>query len=53
MIKSQFYNETTYQVTMASVRALLVRGLISADEYAVIDTIMRKKYTPLLGGLYL
>lgn len=52
MTKDQFDNETAYQLTMSAVRNLLVRGLVSEDEYAVIDTIMRKKYAPLLGDLY-
>lgn len=52
MTKEQFERERLYQLTMATFKTLLVRGTITAEDYAIIDTKMRAKYSPLLGGLY-
>lgn len=52
MTKAQFERERLYQLTMATFKTLLVRGTITADEYVIIDTKMRAKYSPLLGSLY-
>lgn len=52
MTKKQFERERLYQLTMATFKTLLVRGTITADEYTIIDTKMRAKYSPLLGSLY-
>ena len=52
MTKEQFERERLYELTMATFKTLLVRGTITADEYAIIDTKMRAKYSPLLGSLY-
>lgn len=52
MTDKQFECERHYELTMACFRTLMVRGLITADEYAIIDTNMRAKYSPLLGSLY-
>ena len=47
----QFEREMLYQATLAVARMLLGRGLITSDEFAVIDAKIRKKYRPLLGAL--
>ena len=52
MTKKQFEKERLYELTMACFRTLMIRGLITADEYNIIDTKMRAKYSQLLGGLY-
>ena len=52
MTKAQFERERLYQLTMATFKTLLVRGTITAEDYAIIDTKMRAKYSPLLGSLY-
>ena len=52
MTNKQFKREIVYQVTMSSVRIMLGKGIITEEEYTVIDTIMLEKYTPLLGGIY-
>jgi len=33
-----------YRLTMSMAREMVNRGLISEEEYAIIDTIMTKKY---------
>ena len=44
MDKSLFEQITLYRTTMAMVKKMLDAGLISAEEYAEIDTIIAKKY---------
>lgn len=45
-------NEITYLITMKLFRKMLESGLISKEEYAVIDTKMREKYRPKIGTLF-
>ena len=45
-------NEMTYLVTMKLFQNMLNKRLITADEYAVIDTKMRAKYSPKIGTLF-
>ena len=45
-------NETTYLVTMKLFQKMLKNGLLTAEEYAVIDTKMRAKYRPKIGTLF-
>lgn len=45
-------NELTYLVTMKLFQKMLESGLITAEEYAVIDTKMRAKYSPKIGTLF-
>jgi len=52
MSGEQFERERLYQATIAIARAMLRSGLITEDEYAIIDTKMREKYRPCLGTLY-
>ena len=51
MTKEQFEREKMYQLTMNSVRRMLIAGLISDKEYCQIDTIFKQKYRPIFGGL--
>lgn len=52
MSKEQMKREKLYQLTMSMARQMLKSGLISREEYAVIDTKMREKYEPTLGTLF-
>ena len=52
MTREQFERERCYETTMAYFKILMVRGFITSEEYAIIDTKMQSKYTPLLGSLY-
>ena len=45
-------NETSYQVTMSIFAQMLKEGLLTAHEYAVIDTKMQEKYAPKIGTLF-
>lgn len=47
-----FEREKRYRVAMAVAKNMLKEGLISAADYAVIDTIMIEKFRPILVGLY-
>ena len=46
-------NDFKYHVTMSLVRKMVEKGLLTADEYAVIDTKMREKYRPKIGTLFI
>jgi hypothetical protein len=50
--EDQFEREKLYQATMDMFRAMLKKGVITEEQYAVIDTKMLQKYQPLLGGLF-
>lgn len=52
MTKKNFDNEKKYQITMKLARNMMKQGLITADEYTVIDTIFTEKYKPILGTLF-
>jgi len=45
-------NDFKYHVTMSLVRKMAKQGLLTADEYAVIDTKMREKYRPKIGTIF-
>ena len=51
MSDKEFKSEMNYQVTMSYVRQLRKNGTVTEDEYREIDTIMLKKYRPVLGIL--
>lgn len=51
MMNKDRNNEFQYQITMSLVRQLKNNGTISDDEYKQIDTIMLRKYRPILGTL--
>lgn len=52
MNEEQFEREKLYQATMNMFRGMLEKGLITEEQYAVIDTNMLEKYQPLLGSLF-
>jgi hypothetical protein len=51
MTTEQFRRETLYQATLAIARVMLKTGCISPSEFTTINTVMKAKYTPVLGGL--
>ena len=51
MTSEQLKDESSYRVSMAIAKSMLSRKLITSKEYAKIDTIMLKKYRPVLGSL--
>lgn len=52
MNKEEFRNEKVYQATMTVAKSLLEKGLISREQYGLIDTKMTEKYQPIFGGLF-
>ena len=51
MSDEQFEREKLYQASMEMFKRMLDQGLITEDEYAVIDTKMKEKYSPIIGTL--
>jgi hypothetical protein len=51
MTEQQFQAEKRYQVALAIAKALLEKGLLTQEEYYVIDTILLEKFQPALGTL--
>ena len=52
MTEEQFDREKRYQASMNMFRTMLKNGLITEEQYAIIDTKMLEKYRPLLGTLF-
>ena len=52
MNEDQFEREKLYQATMNMFRSMLKKGLITQEQYAIIDTKMREKYQPIFGRLF-
>lgn len=52
MNEDQFEREKLYQATMNMFQAMLNDGLITEEQYAIIDTKMREKYHPIFGTLF-
>lgn len=52
MTDEQFSAEKTYQVSRALAKSMFKKGILTADEFAEIDTILLRKYHPLLGILF-
>ena len=51
MTKEQFERECDYGAAMSIAKSLLRARLITEREYRKIDTIYRRKYRPIIGGL--
>lgn len=52
MTEEQFEREMLYQASMNLFKSMLENGLITEEQYAIIDTKMLEKYRPLLGTLF-
>ena len=52
MNEDQFEREKLYQATMNMFRSMLKKGLITEEQYTIIDTKMLQKSLPLLGTLF-
>ena len=50
MTKEQFARERDYGAAVLIAKTLLRAGLISEREYRKIDTILTRKYQPVIGG---
>ena len=51
MTEIQFQAEKRYQVALAMATSLLKKGLLTQEEFAVINTILLDKFQPVLGTL--
>ena len=51
MRKEQYRADMLYQVSLSVAKTMQAKGLITADEYAKIDTMLLAKYQPYLGRL--
>ena len=51
MTDGQFSREANYETVMAAARVMLKNGIVTERDYRKIDTIMRRKYLPLIGCL--
>lgn len=52
MNEDQFEHEKLYQASMNMFQTMLKNGLITEEQYAIIDTKMREKYQPIFGALF-
>lgn len=52
MNEDQFEREKLYQASMNMFQAMLKDGLITEEQYAIIDTKMSEKYSPIIGTLF-
>ena len=51
MSKEQFEAEKDYQASIYLANTLRLKGLLTEEEYAIIDTKLQEKYRPLFGTL--
>jgi len=52
MTEDQFTAEKQYQASLLLAKNLREKGLLTEEEYTVIDTILLEKYKPSLGTLF-
>ena len=52
MTKEQFEREKSYQLTMYIARKMLKKGIITENEYCIIDTNSKQKYQPVFGDIF-
>ena len=50
MTKEQLCAEMAYHASLQPFTCLLQDGVITVEDYAVIKTILHKKYRPIFGG---
>ena len=51
MSKEQFEREKNYRVSLAIAKSMLKKGIITDDDYSIIDTMLKDKYRPIIGSL--
>ncbi len=47
MTTAQMNAELLYQASLSPFKTMLAKGLISGEDYRVIDTILQGKYSPI------
>ena len=51
MSHEQFEREKNYRVSLSIAKAMLSKGIISEQEYSIIDTMLIARYRPIIGSL--
>lgn len=52
MTGEEYQRERRYQIVMYIARQMLKNGVITEDDYKVIDTNMTARFTPIFGTLF-
>lgn len=50
MTNEQLKSESLYQASISPFRTLVEKGSITFEDYTAIDTMLRKKYSPVFVG---
>ena len=50
MTEEQFDSEKKYQAALAVARAMLKNGIITEDDYAQTEAVLREKLNPFVGS---
>ena len=51
MSKEQYRSDMLYHVALSVAKSMREKGIITAEEYAEMDTMLIQKYNPYLGKL--
>ena len=52
LTRDQFQRELSYRAAISVARRLLENKLITRKEFVRIDAVLRRKFSPVWGGLY-
>lgn len=52
MTYHQLEREMKYRSALTLAKSMLSQGVITEDDYRIIDTIMISKFSPIIAGLY-
>ena len=52
MTDERFQDEAQYQASLSVARTMLRKGLISKEEFDMVDDFLLEKYNPPLGALF-
>ena len=52
LTRDQFQRELSYRAALSVARRLLENKLIARKEFVRIDAFLRRKFSPVWGGLY-
>lgn len=52
MNEEMFEAELLYESSLSIAKTLLEKGLLTEEEYRVIDTKLQEKYRPVIGTLF-
>ena len=52
LTRDQFQRELSYRAALSVARRLLENKLIARKDFVRIDAVLRRKFSPVWGGLY-